>query len=29
MNLCAIERGESPLVIDVPHAGTYVPPAMI
>ena len=28
MNLCAIERGESPLVIDVPHAGTHVPPAL-
>src|SRR5512137_3012688 len=28
MNLCAIERGEAPLVIDIPHAGTYVPPAM-
>ena len=25
MKLCAIERGESPLVIDVPHAGTHVP----
>ena len=25
MNLCAIERGDAPLVIDVPHAGTYVP----
>ena len=29
MNLCAIERGESPLVIDVPHAGTRVPPAIL
>jgi N-formylglutamate amidohydrolase len=28
VNLCAIERGESPLVIDVPHAGTHVPPAI-
>jgi N-formylglutamate amidohydrolase len=28
MNLCAIERGDSPLVIDVPHAGTHVPPAL-
>jgi N-formylglutamate deformylase len=28
MNLCAIERGDSPLVIDVPHAGTQVPPAI-
>jgi N-formylglutamate deformylase len=25
MNLCDISRGESPLVIDVPHAGTFVP----
>ena len=28
MNLCAIERGESPLVIDGPHVGTHVPPAI-
>jgi N-formylglutamate amidohydrolase len=28
MNLCAIERGDSPLVIDVPHAGTYLPSAI-
>ncbi len=26
MKLCTVERGETPLVIDVPHAGTYVPP---
>ena len=26
MKLCAIERGDTPLVIDIPHAGTYVPP---
>ena len=25
MNLHDIARGDSPLVIDVPHAGTYVP----
>ena len=25
LNLRAIERGDSPLVIDVPHAGTHVP----
>jgi len=28
VNLCAIERGDTPLVIDVPHAGTYAPPAI-
>jgi N-formylglutamate amidohydrolase len=28
VKLCAIERGESPLVIDVPHVGTHVPPAI-
>ena len=28
MKLFEIERGESPLVVDVPHAGTYVPPAL-
>ena len=27
MKLYEIERGDSPLVIDVPHAGTYVPVA--
>jgi len=26
MKLHEIERGDAPLVIDVPHAGTYVPP---
>jgi N-formylglutamate amidohydrolase len=26
VKLCAIERGDTPLVIDIPHAGTYVPP---
>ncbi len=25
MNLCAIERGDTPLIIDVPHSGTCVP----
>ena len=25
MELCALHRGDSPLVIDVPHAGTHVP----
>jgi N-formylglutamate deformylase len=29
MNLHEIERGDSPLVIDVPHAGTFVPPAIL
>jgi N-formylglutamate deformylase len=28
MTLCEIERGDSPLVVDVPHAGTVVPPAI-
>jgi N-formylglutamate amidohydrolase len=28
MNLHQLHRGDSPLVIDVPHAGTYVPPAI-
>lgn len=28
MNLCEISRGDSPLVIDIPHAGTYVPPEL-
>ncbi len=28
MKLCAIERGDTPLVVDVPHAGTHVPPAI-
>ncbi len=28
MTLCEIERGDSPLVVDVPHAGTYVPEAI-
>ena len=28
MTLCEIERGDSPLVIDVPHAGTFVPDAI-
>ena len=26
MNLYAIERGDTPLIVDVPHAGTYAPP---
>ncbi len=26
MNLAVIERGDAPLVIDIPHAGTFVPP---
>ena len=26
MNLCDLARGDSPLVVDIPHAGTYVPP---
>ena len=26
MNLCDVVRGETPLVIDIPHAGTHVPP---
>ena len=28
MNLCDLVRGDSPLVIDVPHAGTHLPPAI-
>ncbi len=28
MNLHAIVRGDAPLVIDVPHAGTHLPPAL-
>jgi N-formylglutamate amidohydrolase len=28
MNLYEIDRGESPLIVDVPHAGTYVPGAL-
>ena len=28
MKLYQIDRGESPLIIDVPHAGTYVPVAL-
>ena len=28
MNLHLLQRGDSPLVIDVPHAGTFVPPAL-
>jgi N-formylglutamate amidohydrolase len=28
MNLCALVRGDSPLVIDVPHAGTQLPPEL-
>ena len=28
MNLHEISRGDSPLVIDVPHAGTFVPPEL-
>ena len=28
MNLSTIERGGTPLVIDVPHAGTHVPPGI-
>jgi len=28
MKLYAIDRGESPLVVDVPHAGTYLPVAI-
>lgn len=26
MNVCNLVRGDSPLVIDVPHAGTHLPP---
>jgi N-formylglutamate deformylase len=26
MNLCELARGDTPLVIDVPHAGTFMPP---
>ena len=25
MTLCEIERGDSPLIVDVPHAGTHIP----
>jgi N-formylglutamate amidohydrolase len=28
MNLCTLVRGDSPLVIDVPHAGTLLPPEL-
>ncbi len=28
MTLCEIARGDSPLIVDVPHAGTFVPPAI-
>jgi len=28
MNLHLLHRGDSPLVVDVPHAGTFVPPAL-
>ncbi len=28
MTLCEVARGDSPLVVDVPHAGTYVPEAI-
>jgi N-formylglutamate deformylase len=28
MNVCDLVRGDSPLVIDIPHAGTHVPPAI-
>jgi len=28
MKLHQLHRGESPLIIDVPHAGTFVPPAL-
>ena len=28
MTLCEIGRGDSPLVVDIPHAGTYVPDAI-
>jgi len=28
MNVAVIERGDAPLVIDIPHAGTFVPPAL-
>jgi N-formylglutamate amidohydrolase len=28
MTLCDISRGDSPLVVDVPHAGTFVPEAI-
>jgi N-formylglutamate amidohydrolase len=29
MNLHEISRGDSPLVIDIPHAGTFVPPQLL
>ena len=28
MKLYEIDRGDSPLIVDVPHAGTYLPPAL-
>ena len=28
MKLYEIERGDSPLIVDVPHAGTHVPVAL-
>jgi N-formylglutamate deformylase len=28
MRLCEIDRGDTPLVVDVPHAGTFVPDAI-
>jgi N-formylglutamate deformylase len=28
MNLCELHAGDSPLLIDVPHAGTFLPPEM-
>ena len=28
MNLCDLVHGDTPLVIDIPHAGTYLPPAI-
>jgi N-formylglutamate deformylase len=28
LNLHLLHRGDSPLVVDVPHAGTFVPPAL-
>jgi N-formylglutamate deformylase len=28
MNLCDLVRGDAPLVLDVPHAGTHVPPRL-
>jgi N-formylglutamate amidohydrolase len=29
MTLCELARGDSPLVVDVPHGGTFVPPAIV